>query len=119
MVHGGLFDEDVSISALNKVNRNHTVPVRGSFLEQALWADPQLKKGRRKSKRNAGLHFGPDVTKRFLAINDLQLIIRSHECKKDVCEFGDVSSCCVCDVRSYVVLLILMMPLFGVVKLGL
>ena len=34
VVHGGLFDEDVTIKSLNKENRFHTVPVRGSFLEQ-------------------------------------------------------------------------------------
>jgi hypothetical protein len=31
------------------------------------------------SKRGVGLSFGPDVTKRFLELNNLDMVVRSHE----------------------------------------
>lgn len=37
--------------------------------------------GRSLSKRGIGLQFGPDVTAAFLKLNDLTMIIRSHEVK--------------------------------------
>jgi len=46
-----------------------------------MWADPQPQPGRSPSKRGVGLSFGPDVTKRFLEQNNLEYVVRSHECK--------------------------------------
>lgn len=46
---------------------------------EMLWSDPQAPLGRAPSKRGVGVAFGPDVTKRFLEDNDLQLVVRSHE----------------------------------------
>lgn len=37
--------------------------------------------GRGFSKRGVGCQFGPDVTERFLELNKLDYIIRSHEVK--------------------------------------
>ncbi|XP_050498182.1 serine/threonine-protein phosphatase rdgC isoform X2 [Diabrotica virgifera virgifera] len=49
-----------------------------------LWSDPQENRGCiPNSLRGAGTYFGPDVTKKFLAENKLQYIVRSHECKPD------------------------------------
>jgi serine/threonine-protein phosphatase 5 len=48
-----------------------------------LWADPMAAPGRAQSKRGVGLCFGPDVTKNFLEMNNLQLVIRSHEMKDE------------------------------------
>ena len=48
-----------------------------------LWSDPQPQIGFSKSKRGVGTQFGPDVTKRFLEKNDLQLVVRSHEVKQE------------------------------------
>lgn len=46
---------------------------------EALWSDPQPGNGRSPSKRGIGVSFGPDVTRRFLADNSLDLVVRSHE----------------------------------------
>jgi hypothetical protein len=45
-----------------------------------LWSDPCPENGRKSSPRGAGLLFGPDVTKEFLSLNKLNLLVRSHEC---------------------------------------
>ena len=39
--------------------------------------------GRQPSRREAGTMFGPDVTKRFLEDNHLDLLVRSHEVKME------------------------------------
>ncbi len=46
---------------------------------ELLWSDPQAMDGRSPSKRGVGVAFGPDVTRRFLEANGLQLLVRSHE----------------------------------------
>lgn len=46
---------------------------------ELLWSDPQAQSGRSPSKRGVGVAFGPDVTRRFLEANGLQLLVRSHE----------------------------------------
>jgi len=50
-------------------------------MAEMLWSDPQMVPGRGPSKRGVGSSFGPDVTARFLADNNLELVIRSHEVK--------------------------------------
>lgn len=60
---------------------------------EALWADPQDQPGRGMSKRGTGLQFGPDVTKRFLQRNGLQLLVRSHEVKEEGYEVAHDGYC--------------------------
>lgn len=50
---------------------------------EMLWADPQPEPGRSPSKRGVGFQFGPDVTEKFCALNNLDMIIRSHEVKEE------------------------------------
>lgn len=50
---------------------------------ELLWSDPQPQPGRSPSKRGVGVGFGPDVTKRFLEQNNLELVVRSHEVKDE------------------------------------
>lgn len=80
VVHGGLFSEDgVKLEDIRKVDRKQQ-PDSGLMCEM-LWSDPQHQMGRSPSKRGVGTQFGPDVTKRFLDDNGLELLIRSHEVK--------------------------------------
>ena len=80
VVHGGLFSEDgVKLEDTRKVDRKQQ-PDSGLMCEM-LWSDPQHQMGRSPSKRGVGTQFGPDVTKRFLDDNGLELLIRSHEVK--------------------------------------
>mmetsp|Transcript_1680 Transcript_1680/g.4867 ORF Transcript_1680/g.4867 Transcript_1680/m.4867 type:complete len:507 (+) Transcript_1680:201-1721(+) len=83
VVHGGLFSQDgVTLDDLRKVDRNMEPPGEGLMCEM-LWSDPQPQQGRSPSKRGVGVAFGPDVTKRFLSENNLDLIVRSHEVKDE------------------------------------
>ena len=52
-------------------------------MSDLLWADPQPFPGKSPSKRGVGYSFGPDITESFLKLNDLQLLVRSHEVKDE------------------------------------
>ncbi|XP_010689928.2 serine/threonine-protein phosphatase 5 isoform X2 [Beta vulgaris subsp. vulgaris] len=83
VVHGGLFSVDgVKLSDIKAIDRFCEPPEEGLMCE-VLWSDPQPSLGRGPSKRGVGLAFGPDVTKRFLQDNDLDLVVRSHEVKDE------------------------------------
>jgi serine/threonine-protein phosphatase 5 len=49
---------------------------------EMLWSDPQAENGRSPSKRGVAFQFGPDVTKTFLELNQLDMVVRSHEVKE-------------------------------------
>lgn len=52
-------------------------------MSDLLWSDPQPFPGRGPSKRGVGKSFGPDITAAFLAANNLELLIRSHEVRDE------------------------------------
>ncbi|OQS00258.1 serine/threonine-protein phosphatase 5 [Thraustotheca clavata] len=80
VVHGGLFHQDgVTLADIEKINRNREPPEAG-LMSDLMWSDPQPFPGRGPSKRGIGLSFGPDITKAFLAHNNL---VRSHEVKDE------------------------------------
>eukprot|EP01121_Diplochlamys_sp_Union-15-3_P000369 TRINITY_DN10345_c0_g1_i1.p1 TRINITY_DN10345_c0_g1~~TRINITY_DN10345_c0_g1_i1.p1 ORF type:complete len:478 (-),score=77.14 TRINITY_DN10345_c0_g1_i1:121-1554(-) len=81
VVHGGLFsDDNIKLEDILKIDRFREPPESGP-MSDILWSDPQPFNGRGRSKRGIGQTFGPDITKRFLEQNGLDLVIRSHEVK--------------------------------------
>jgi len=83
VVHGGIFSKDgVTLDDIRKINRKQEPPESGLMCE-ILWADPCKMNGRHPSKRGVGLAFGPDIAKKFLDSNGLDLLIRSHEVKDE------------------------------------
>lgn len=83
VVHGGLFSRDgVKLDDLRKIDRNCEPPEEGLMCDM-LWSDPQKEEGRAPSKRGVGVSFGPDVTRKFLQENGLELIVRSHEVRDE------------------------------------
>eukprot|EP00958_Prasinococcus_capsulatus_P019287 scaffold2357_cov399-Prasinococcus_capsulatus_cf.AAC.21 len=93
VVHGGLFSKDgVKLSDIEKIDRFREPPDEGLMCE-LLWSDPQPQPGRAPSKRGVGVGFGPDVTANFLADNDLDLLIRSHEVKEEGYEVTHNGKC--------------------------
>jgi len=83
VMHGGLFQKDgVKLDEIRKVERNMEPPESG-LMSDILWSDPQPFPGRGPSKRGVGLSFGPDITKKFLDDNGLELLVRSHEVKDE------------------------------------
>jgi len=83
IVHGGLFSKDnVSLDDIRSIDRKREPPESGLMCE-IIWSDPCKENGRHPSKRGVGLGFGPDITKKFLAFNNLELVVRSHEVKQE------------------------------------
>jgi len=87
-VHGGLPSNDgQSIADINELKR-YSEPTDLQTADQILlndllWADPRPVPGRVPSPRGVSTHFGPDVTERFLELNGLKCVIRSHEVKDE------------------------------------
>ncbi|XP_017793617.1 PREDICTED: serine/threonine-protein phosphatase 5 [Habropoda laboriosa] len=93
VMHGGLFSrDDVTLKEIREIDRNRQPPEEGLMCE-LLWSDPQPQPGRAPSKRGVGVQFGPDVTQNFLAMNNLDYIIRSHEVKNEGYEVGHDGKC--------------------------
>ena len=79
---GGVSGEGMTLEAIRNVSRGREPPESG-LMSDLLWSDPQPFVGRSPSKRGVGYAFGPDYTKTFLALNDLSLVVRSHEVKEE------------------------------------
>jgi diadenosine tetraphosphatase ApaH/serine/threonine PP2A family protein phosphatase len=110
VVHGGLSTQEggVRLDQIETLPRNKE-PGDMGLMTDLLWADPQRMMGRSPSKRGLGYSFGPDYTDSFLAMNNLQLLIRSHEMQEEgyVCICCSLTSCALSAValRSWVVCL--------------
>jgi len=84
VLHGGLFSKDeTSLQDLKKIDRHCEPPDDSCPMTELLWSDPINIPGRQQSKRGVGVAFGPDVAERFLKANNLELLVRSHECKDE------------------------------------
>ncbi|KAI3372628.1 hypothetical protein L3Q82_023097 [Scortum barcoo] len=67
--------------------KSFVIPVGFQILD-LLWSDPSPQDGCTPNEvRGGGCYWGPDVTEDFLNRHNLQLIIRSHECKQEGYEF--------------------------------
>jgi len=95
VVHGGLSTsmggagagngpegKGMTLEAVRAVPRGREPPESG-LMSDLLWSDPQPYSGRAASKRGVGYSFGPDYTKNFLELNNLKLLVRSHEVKEE------------------------------------
>lgn len=82
VVHGGLSWDLFTIDELQRIDRFVENPESGSLLEDILWSDPQISNGKAYNDRGAGCTFGPDVCAEFLGTNQLEMVVRSHQCVK-------------------------------------
>ncbi|CAF3838866.1 unnamed protein product [Rotaria magnacalcarata] len=93
VIHGGLFSKDditlQDICAIDRVRQ----PSDEGLMAELLWSDPQTQNGRCESKRGLGIQFGPDITERFLKLNNLEYIVRSHELKQQGYDLGHNRKC--------------------------
>ncbi|ADM11493.1 Ser/Thr protein phosphatase PP1-1 gamma catalytic subunit [Encephalitozoon intestinalis ATCC 50506] len=78
ITHGGLPGVPTRVEDLQKAYRM-TDSHADELLKGFLWSDPEEIEGIEESKRRAGVVFGADVTERFLEMNRLDLLIRSHQ----------------------------------------
>jgi len=85
IVHGGLYSKDgVKLEDVKRIERMRIKqPGTMGLMSESLWADPQDLPGRGPSKRGVGLGFGPDITRKFLELNGVCGVIRSHEVRQN------------------------------------
>jgi len=88
IVHGGLCRiKEITLSYLSQIKINKctapdpmSIVVRDQVFMDLLWSDPQEENGKHISPRGLGIMWGPDVTQKFLKQQDMEFIVRSHEC---------------------------------------
>lgn len=76
-VHGGISIR-ITINKLDRIDRFED-NVTGSLINDLLWSDPWYLLGSTHNPRGSGYLFGIDVLKEFLMVNNLDMIIRSHQ----------------------------------------
>jgi protein phosphatase len=86
-MHGGIGRSMEYISEIEALQRPLTMETGGLLLMDLLWSDPTENdrvEGVHPNARGPGLvSFGPDRVHRYCEVNDLQLIVRAHECVMD------------------------------------
>jgi Ca2+-binding EF-hand superfamily protein/diadenosine tetraphosphatase ApaH/serine/threonine PP2A family protein phosphatase len=89
VVHGGLLHRPgVTLAHIAAINRKREIPYghpgfEDRLFEDLMWSDPRIISETAPSDRGAGVFFGADVTERFCALNNVALVVRSHECVPD------------------------------------
>lgn len=104
VTHGGIsnitdlsridkIDRHKYVSILKPPGMDKTQPDTVDLMEwrqvlDLLWSDPKPLPGCRPNTfRGGGCYFGPDITDRILKKHDLELLVRSHECKFEGYEY--------------------------------
>jgi len=86
-MHGGIGKSIESIADIESIQRPVSMETGGPILMDLLWSDPTMNdsvEGVLPSPRGPGLvTFGPDRVKAFCQANNLQMIVRAHECVMD------------------------------------
>ncbi|DBB07366.1 hypothetical protein WJX82_002389 [Trebouxia sp. C0006] len=86
-MHGGIGRSISKIEQIDNLQRPLTMEDGGVVLMDLLWSDPTTNdgvEGVQPSPRGPGLvTFGPDRVKEFCKANNLQMIVRAHECVMD------------------------------------
>ncbi|GBG87231.1 hypothetical protein CBR_g45290 [Chara braunii] len=86
-MHGGIGRSIHHVSQIEGLHRPLTMETGSVILMDLLWSDPTENdsvEGLRPNARGPGLvSFGPDRVMEFCRNNDLQLIVRAHECVMD------------------------------------
>ncbi|KAI3994082.1 hypothetical protein MKX01_012339 [Papaver californicum] len=86
-MHGGIGRSINHIEQIESLQRPITMEAGSVVLMDLLWSDPTENdsvEGLRPNARGPGLvTFGPDRVMEFCSNNDLQLIVRAHECVMD------------------------------------
>lgn len=78
-VHAGISQNVVTIDQIRVLDRFKEVPHEGA-LADLLWSDPDPEKeGFQLNTRGVGYTFGADAVSKFLKINKIEHIIRSHQ----------------------------------------
>ncbi|CAK4079828.1 unnamed protein product [Aphanomyces euteiches] len=86
VVHGGLpCEPNVTLKDIQAIDHLREIPTNrlesreDQIFSELMWNDPQPMDGKTASKRGCGFECGPDITRHFCALNNLRLVIRSHE----------------------------------------
>lgn len=74
-VHGGISPQTLSLGTLQRIPKHSNCPI----ISDLIWSDPDNISGFSKSQRGLGYLYGGDVVNSFLEVNDLSLMIRSHQ----------------------------------------
>ncbi|KAI5192669.1 serine/threonine-protein phosphatase 4 catalytic subunit [Nematocida sp. AWRm77] len=77
-VHGGISPFALTFDKILRINRFVDLPSSGPMADM-LWSDPGYMPGCFPSDRGAGYIFGPDVVQKFLYLNDVHIVCRSHQ----------------------------------------
>lgn len=77
-VHGGISPSTINLDEFVKMSRFYKIPEK-SKISDLLWSDPSPIPGFTPSSRGSGCGYGNDVAVKFLMVNQLKKIIRSHQ----------------------------------------
>jgi protein phosphatase len=81
-LHGGISPLLFSVNQLKSLERPYQ-DFSNKLIDDILWSDPRNIIGFQSSNRGLGCYFGESTLRSFLANNNLDLLVRGHEC---VCE---------------------------------